>query len=137
MFLLPIVQRLFSLRASFTIVGIYSRDWIHWGVSFILYIYICWFFDSNTRQALTLPTSPKAHLRPLGLGTLIALLMFEAYNTLTVQFVIPPPGDNNSKMIMVKSFKTSSKVVSPNTRNFFSCTTPLYKRDTSFFYFYL
>jgi len=51
--------------------------------------------------ALTLPTSPKAHLRPLGLGTLIALLMIEAYNTLTIQFVIPPPGDNNSKMIML------------------------------------
>jgi len=50
--------------------------------------------------ALTLPTSPKAHLRPLGLGTLIALLMVEAYNTLTIQFVIPPQGDN-SKMTML------------------------------------
>ena len=56
-------------------------------------------------QALTLPTSPKAHLRPLGLGTLTAFLMFEAYNILTIQFVIPPPGDN-SKMTMVKTSST-------------------------------
>ena len=102
MFLLSFIQRLCSLRSSFTIVGIYSRDRIHWGVSFILYIY-----RSSTQidfcfsQALTLPTSPKAHLRPLGLGTLIVLLMVEVYNILTIQFVIPPAGDN-SKMTMVK-----------------------------------
>ena len=95
---------------------------------FTLFLYRCWnifgkldsleyvsfishllFLDSNidlSHQALTLPTSPKAHLRPLGLGTLTALLMFEAYNTLTIQFVIPPLGDN-SKMLMVKTFLKS------------------------------
>ena len=75
-------------------------------VSFISYLL---FLDSNidlSHQALTLPTSPKAHLRPLGLGTLTALLMFEAYNTLTIQFVIPPLGDN-SKILMVKTFLKS------------------------------
>ena len=61
------------------------------------------FLDSNrfVFQALTLPTSPREHLRPLGLGTLIAFLMVEVYNTLTIQFAIPPPGDD-SKMTMVK-----------------------------------
>jgi len=49
---------------------------------------------------LTLPTSSKAHLRPLGLGSLIVLLMFEVYNILTVPFAISTVGDN-SKMLML------------------------------------
>jgi hypothetical protein len=89
-------------------------------------------------QALTLPTSPKAHLRPLGLGTLIALLMVEAYNTLTIQFVIPPIGDN-SKMTMVKSSNHPFSFFFFLTQetSLLSYTIASYKPDTSFFYFYL
>jgi len=61
--------------------------------------------------ALTLPTSPKAHLRPLGLGTLIALLMVEAYNTLTTQFVIPPIGDNSKMQMLHDSFVQTRHLV--------------------------
>jgi hypothetical protein len=142
MLLLSVVQRLCSLRSSFTIIGIYSRDWIHWGVSFILYVYCSSIRIDLSLQALTLPTSPKAHLRPLGLGTLIALLMVEAYNTLTNQFAIPPPGDN-TKVTMVKKIKTFSNLISSfsNTKKKYflllSCTIVSYKPDTSFFYFYL
>lgn len=129
---------------------------------FTLFLYRCWnifgkldsleyvsfishllFLDSNidlSHQALTLPTSPKAHLRPLGLGTLTALLMFEAYNTLTIQFVIPPLGDN-SKMLMVKTFLKSffsPVLLTKKKKNIsLSYTMPSYKRDTSFFCSYL
>jgi len=61
--------------------------------------------------ALTLPTSSKAHLRPLGLGTLIALLMVEAYNTLIIQFVIPPIGDNSKMTMLHDSFVQTRHIV--------------------------
>ncbi|KIM42207.1 hypothetical protein M413DRAFT_129174 [Hebeloma cylindrosporum] len=42
---------------------------------------------------LTLPKSSTAHLRPLGLGTLLAALLAEVYWTLTAQVVIPREKD--------------------------------------------
>ncbi|KAF8156855.1 hypothetical protein B0H34DRAFT_710809 [Crassisporium funariophilum] len=56
---------------------------------------------------LTLPSSTTAHLRPLGLGLLLAALMAEVYYTLTAQISIPPRGLDMSTTTLHDTFLQS------------------------------
>ncbi|KAF9486276.1 hypothetical protein BDN70DRAFT_870372 [Pholiota conissans] len=49
---------------------------------------------------LTLPKSPTAHFRPLGLGALLVALMSEVYWTLTVQVTFPSGPSSNTDITM-------------------------------------
>lgn len=61
-------------------------------------------YQLSWKQAMTLPHSPKGHLRSLSLATLMLAAGAEAYWTLAIPIVMPNPGLPPSPLTYVRPF---------------------------------